>query len=254
MLYAISITVLAGLATSLGGVITLLIKNPKEKTMAFSLGFAASVMVTVSLTDMLPHCVSMYTEYMPSIFAAFAAVSLCILGMVVARLLSELVPEISTSSKMPLQNAKALKSAIVTTVALIAHNLPEGVLTLFSSVQDPKFGSSIALAVALHNIPEGIAISVPIYYATNNKLKGFIYAFVAGVAEPIGALLAFGLFSFILTPLFLNGLVAGVSGIMLFVCFNELLPESFSYNKKIASVLGLCVGVIVMFVGIYIMH
>jgi len=54
---------------------------------------------------------------------------------------------------------------------------------------DPIFGISIAVAVAIHNIPEGISVSVPIFYATGNRKKAFIYSFLSGLAEPVGALI-----------------------------------------------------------------
>ncbi len=252
MLYAITVTVLAGLSTGIGGIFALLMKRPTEKIMAFSLGFAAGVMITVSLADMLPHSVHEYTGIMQPPFAVLSACSLCAIGMFIAMLLSSLVPEIQPSKTLSAQNAKVLKSAVVTTLAIMVHNLPEGVLTLFTSVEDPQFGASLALAVALHNIPEGIAIAVPIYYATGSKAKGFFYALVSGIAEPIGALLAFGLLSKLLSMMFINGIIAGIAGIMLFVSFDELLPQAFYQNRKSSAILGVCIGIMVMLVGIYL--
>ncbi len=252
MVFAITISVLAGLASSVGGLVALFIKRPGARTMALSLGFAAGVMVTVSLSDMLPHAVHTYSTYMGALLAAIATCSLCALGMFLAMLLSHLVPDVQASKYESDNDAKAFKSAVIIAVALIAHNLPEGILTLFTAAQNRELGLQLALAVALHNIPEGIAIAVPIYYATNSKLMGFLYAFFSGIAEPVGALLAFGLLSGYMSANFLNGIIAIVSGIMLYVSFSELLPEAFSYGKKHIAVLGLCLGVIIMQIGLYL--
>lgn len=60
-------------------------------------------------------------------------------------------------------------------IAIILHNIPEGIATFVATNSDITLGISLAIAIAMHNIPEGISISVPIYYSTNNKRKPFIY-------------------------------------------------------------------------------
>ncbi len=61
-------------------------------------------------------------------------------------------------------------------LAIIIHNIPEGIATFMAGCSDSKLGITLTLAIALHNIPEGISISVPIYYATKSKKKGsFVY-------------------------------------------------------------------------------
>ncbi len=252
MLYAITVTVMAGLSTGLGGLCVLLFKKPSEKILALSLGFASGVMITVSLSDMVPHTVLSYSKFMNEQKAALCAASLCAMGMVIAHLIAKLVPDIRPIGGYDEKRANIMKSAIVTTLALVAHNLPEGVLTLFTNANDPAIGTSLALAVAMHNIPEGIAIAVPVFYATKSRLKGFFYALASGVAEPVGALLAYGLLSSYISPLFLNGIIAAVAGIMLYVSFDELLYQGFLYSEKALATLGVCSGILTMHIGIYL--
>lgn len=251
MLFAIITTTLAGLSTGLGGLVVLLCRRPAARMMAFSMGFAGGVMITVSLADMLPHTVETYTAGMSPFSAALASASLCVMGMAIASLLARCVPEPKLGVQEP-ERKNALHSAVVTTAAIMLHNLPEGILTLFTGYANPKLGLTLALAIALHNIPEGIAIAVPVYYATGSRARAAWYAFCSGLAEPAGALLAFWLLSRYLSPLFLNGLIALVAGIMLQVSFSELIPEGFSYNKRGYTVGGLCLGVLVMHIGLYL--
>ena len=91
-----------------------------------------------------------------------------------------------------------------------------------------------------------------VYYATGSRAKGALYALASGLAEPAGALLAFSLLRGFLTPLFLNGLIALIAGVMLYVSFSELMPQAFATGKRAWAVGGLCVGTLIMDIGIYL--
>lgn len=261
MLFALTLTTLAGLSTGLGGLVVLLFKRPRARMMAFSMGFAGGVMLTVSLSDMLPHTVETYSDTMGRFPAALVSASLCVMGMLIALLLERCIPDEKelaarpdghAARGTPAINPGALRSAMVTTAAIVLHNLPEGILTLFTSYASPTLGATLTLAIALHNIPEGIAISVPVYYATNSRVRGALYALLSGLAEPAGALLAFFLLRSFISPLFLNGLIATIAGIMIYVSISELIPEGFSYGRRSYTVGGLVAGILAMSVGIYL--
>ena len=263
MLFALTLTTLAGLSTGLGGLVVLLFKRPRARMMAFSMGFAGGVMLTVSLSDMLPHTVETYSDTMGRFPAALASASLCVMGMLIALLLERCIPDEKelaarpdghAARGTPAINPGALRSAMVTTAAIVLHNLPEGILTLFTSYASPTLGATLTLAIALHNIPEGIAISVPVYYATNSRVRGALYALLSGLAEPAGALLAFFLLRSFISPLFLNGLIATIAGIMIYVSISELIPEGFSYGRRGDTVGGLVAGILAMSVGIYLVE
>ena len=93
MLFALTLTTLAGLSTGLGGLVVLLFKRPRARMMAFSMGFAGGVMLTVSLSDMLPHTVETYSDTMGRFPAALASASLCVMGMLIALLLERCIPD-----------------------------------------------------------------------------------------------------------------------------------------------------------------
>ena len=258
MVFALTLTTLAGLSTGLGGLVVLLFKRPRARMMAFSMGFAGGEMITVSLSDMLPHTVEAYSETMARFPAALASASLCVMGMVIALLLERCIPDEKELAAGPVKSGVtavspgALRSALVTTAAIVLHNLPEGILTLFTSYANPRLGLTLTLAIALHNIPEGIAISVPVYYATNSRVRGALYALFSGFAEPAGAVLAFVLLRGFISPMVLTGLIATIAGIMIYVSVSELVPEGFSYGKRGFTVGGLVAGILAMSVGIYL--
>ena len=69
-----------------------------------------------------------------------------------------------------------MRMGLFTALAIGIHNFPEGLATFLAALEDPELGIAIAVAIALHNIPEGISVSVPIFYATGNRKKAFVYS------------------------------------------------------------------------------
>ena len=103
----------------------------------------------------------------------------------------------------------------------------------------------MALAVGLHNIPEGLAVAVPVAAATGSRVRAVGWALASGLAEPLGALLAFTVLRGVLTPLFLAGSLAFIAGVMAWVCAGTLLPDAFAAARPSAAG-GLCAGVVLM--------
>jgi ZIP family zinc transporter len=155
---------------------------------------------------------------------------------------------------------KLLRMGLFTALAIGIHNFPEGLVTFLAVLQDPALGLAIAIAVALHNIPEGISVSVPIYYATGNRRRAFLYSVASGLSEPVGAVIAYLLLRAFLGPAgefppqvvgILFGLVAGV---MVYISLDELLPTSRAYGKGHDSLFGLVGGMAVMALSLLLLR
>ncbi len=131
-------------------------------------------------------------------------------------------------------------------LAIAIHNFPEGLATFIAALQKPALGLSIAVAIAIHNIPEGISVSVPIYYATGSKKKAFVYSFLSGLAEPVGALIGYFILRSFINDLMFGILFAVVAGIMVFISFDELLPAAEEYGEHHLAIYGLIAGMAVM--------
>ena len=248
----IILTTLAGLSTGLGGALAALAK-PSETMLSASAGFAGGVMLTASLTDLLPETLNFYSSYLPPLQTGIAIATLLTLGMLTAGLLGRLLPEEAELAQKYSQDTartKAMRTALITGAALLLHNFPEGVLTLFAGTADPALGLRTALAIALHNIPEGLAVAVPFAYATNSRAKGALAALISGLAEPAGALLALIIFRDLFTPVFLNGTMVLVAGIMIWVALAQLLPTAFAPARRLSGILGAAFGCLLMLLGI----
>jgi ZIP family zinc transporter len=149
---------------------------------------------------------------------------------------------------------------LFTALAIGIHNFPEGLATFLAALKDPGVGAAIALAIALHNIPEGISVSVPIFYATGKRRRAFVYSVLSGLAEPLGAILAYMVLRFflksesgVIPPEVMGILFGGVAGIMVYISLDELLPTSRAYGKGHDSIYGLVAGMAVMAVSLLLM-
>lgn len=250
------LTTLAGLSTGLGGLLAVLCK-PTERLLAVGAGFAGGVMLTASLTDLMPEAMGFYGAYLPPLACGGAVVSLLALGMLAAGLLGDLLPdEAALAERFTAADparAAALRTALVTGAALLLHNFPEGVLTFFAGTADPSLGLRTAAAIALHNIPEGLAVAVPFAYATRSRAVGAAAALASGLAEPLGAVLAWLFLRRLFTPGFLNGTVVLAAGIMVWVALARLLPDAFAPRHRLAGVLGAAAGVLLMLLGVAVL-
>ena len=213
------LTTLAGLSTGLGGLLAVLC-TPTEGLLAASAGFAGGVMLTASLADLMPEALAFYGGYLSPLACGGAVVSLLALGMVAAGLLGRLLPD----------------------EAALAARL--------DSAADPALGLRTAAAIALHNIPEGLAVAVPFAYAARSRTVGAAAALVSGLAEPLGAVLAWLALRQLFTQGFLNGTVVLAAGVMVWVALAQLLPGAFAPRHRTAGILGASSGCLLMLLGI----
>ena len=239
VLIAFGFTLIAGLSTSIGSMIAFLTKSTNKKFLSVSLGFSAGVMVYVSMIEIFP-------EAQESIAFVIAIIDKLIPSEENPHEL-KLVEDLENKSN---NNSKLLRTGLFTALAIALHNFPEGLATFVSALEDPALALPIVFAIAIHNIPEGISVSIPIYHATGSKKKAFLYSFISGLAEPIGALVGW----LILMP-FMNDTVFGiifasVAGIMVFISFDELLPAAREYGEHHLSIYGLISGMMLMAVSL----
>ncbi|MDF2802222.1 MAG: zinc transporter ZupT [Anaerocolumna sp.] len=278
VLFAFGLTILAGLATGIGSLISFMSKKFSPKFLSISLGFSAGVMIYVSMIEIFTKANTSLTNALGAKPGAWATVLSFFGGMFLIAVIDKLVPEHENPHEIHKEpailegkeelvtveeqvaeladaqsndkNPKLLRMGLFTALAIGIHNFPEGLATFISALQEPTIAISIAVAIAIHNIPEGMAVSVPIYYATGSRKKAFLYSFLSGLSEPVGALIGY----IILRP-FINDVVFGivfasVAGIMVFISLDELLPSAREYGEHHLSIYGMVAGMIVMAISL----
>ncbi len=252
--FALLLSALAGLSTTIGSVLALFVRKPGSRLMTLTLGFSGGVMILVSFVELLPGGIEAI-GFAPANLAFFG-------GMVVMFLIDELIPHdyMGEHHHTEMQNDQdaALKSRLLKTGLFVAlglgiHNFPEGMASFATALSDPQLGIAIAIAIAIHNIPEGLAVSAPVYAATGSRSKAFWWSFLSGVAEPVGALLAALFLMPFLNEVILGVLLSAVAGIMVFISVDELLPVSRAYGEEHLSIVGIFVGMVVMSLSLWML-
>ncbi|EAI5719444.1 zinc transporter ZupT [Campylobacter jejuni] len=272
---AILLTLFAGFSTAIGSTIAFFSRKDGLRVLSLGLGFSAGVMIYISFMEILPTALKDFKNHYDSHWAELLGLACFFGGILISLLIDKLIPEdvnphepkedLSELKICPLPqkgqnppkfhpgeklhqiNTKALKrTGIFTALAIAIHNFPEGFATFISSLDNLTLGIAIAIAVAIHNIPEGLAVSLPIYHATGDKKKAFIYSALSGLAEPLGAFVG----ALILLP-FIGDLTLAISfaviaGIMVFISLDELLPAAKTYDKAHDSLYGLIAGMAIM--------
>jgi len=258
-LFALALTVFAGLGTSIGSAIAFFSKRTNTKFLTSALGFSAGVMIYISFVELFPKAHELISDGN----AAFPELSVVIaffVGIAIIFLIDMLIPsgenphEVRRVEDLHTKQKRQLKrTGILMALAIGIHNFPEGIATFATAYIDPTIAIPIAVAIAIHNIPEGIAVSVPIYYATGSRKKAFWYSSLSGMAEPIGGLVGYFILMPFLSPLVLGFIMAGVAGIMVFISVDELIPAAERYGEHHYSIAGFVGGMAVMAITLLVL-
>ena len=297
VLIALGLTLFAGMATGIGSVIAFTAKRTNYRFLSVSTGFSAGVMLYVSFVEIFIKGTDALVESYGDYWGHWVNAASFFGGILLIGLVDNLIPaaenphetysaketaplsdpsapipdfgEANTVSDVEIESGahgsashhgKLMRMGLFTALAIGIHNFPEGLATFLAALQDPTLGMAIAIAIALHNIPEGISVSVPIYYATGNRKKAFMYSLLSGLAEPVGAgvayvvlLLFVGGDAGVVPPEVMGILFGGVAGIMVYISLDELLPTSRAYGKGHDSLMGLIAGMLVMALSLLLM-
>ncbi|SEM41800.1 zinc transporter, ZIP family [Syntrophus gentianae] len=292
---AFGLTLFAGMTTGIGSIIAFKARRTDYRFLSLATGFSAGVMLYLSFVEIyfkgLESLVESYGDYWGHWINAASFFG----GMLLIGLVDNLIPSAENphephaeAETLPLHDSTAtipdfestvhrkptveglhnhgihrpnlMRTGLFIALVIGIHNFPEGLATFFAALEDPSLGVAIAVAIALHNIPEGISVSVPIFYATGNRKRAFLYSVLSGLAEPLGAVAAYLAIRFLfagnagaLPPQMMGMLFGGVAGIMVYISLDELLPTSRAYGKGHDSLYGLVAGMLLMALSLLLM-
>lgn len=239
ILVSFIITFLAGISTIIGIIPTYFNSN-RDNIINLSLSFSSGVMLSISLFSLIPESYNYLNNKLFILVLIFINI-----GLIISTYIDKVISN-------RISNNTLFKLGIVSIIALVLHNIPEGIISFLTSSNNLKIGLPLAIGITLHNIPEGISIAVPIYYSTKSHRKAFIYTFISGFSELIG-----GVISYIFLSRFINNFILSVilgitAGIMIQISLFELLPSSLKYKKYTSTFISFIIGFILMLICIFI--
>ncbi len=241
------------LGTILGASCVFFIKKDLKISIqkAFS-GFAAGVMIAAAIWSLIiPSFES--TSDMGKL--AFVPIVVGIwLGFLFLMLLDKIIPHIHIDTD-EIEGPKCnLKKSTMTALAVALHNLPEGMAVgvVIASAQNNSqtvpitMAIALAIGIAIQNFPEGAIVSIPFRSCGIKKSKTFLLGILSGIVEPIGAIITIILANLIIP--FLPYLLCFAAGAMIYVVVEELIPEMSEGKHSHIGTIFFAIGFSIMLI------
>lgn len=234
------------LATALGAVIAVVLRDIAARTQDIMLGFAAGMMLAASSFSLiLPGIEAAQAISGNKLLAACVVVVGLALGVALMIGLDRFVPHEHEKSGRIGPDAQRINRVWLFVLAVTLHNLPEGMAIGVSFANgDMKVGVPLTTAIAIQDIPEGLAVALALKVTGISTLRAALIAIGSGVMEPLGSVVGLGIStSFALGYPVALGLAAGA---MIFVVSHEVIPETHRNGHETPATLGLMLGFGVM--------
>lgn len=252
---------LISIATTLGSAVVYLFKNnPKNSSInskinTVFLGFAGGVMIAASIWSLIIPAFEMVEE--TNSYGKFSFLPIVIgflLGCLFLVLLDKTLPHIHKGNLQEEGPKSNLHKSTKLFLAVLIHNIPEGLAIGFAFGAASLIGTTeahisalgLAIGLAIQNLPEGAAVSLPMQNATGSKHKSFIYGMLTGIVEPVFAILGY----FLATTLkdIQPWLLAFSAGAMMFVVAEDLIPDAKLDENSHLGTWSIMIGFLVMMV------
>ena len=244
---ALLCTVIAGVFILVGAIIAFITKK-NEKFVQFSISMALGVMVMLVCVELLPESQELIGSYVNNYLKGLLIIVFVILGIVMLKVLDMFIPdhEIKESKSENLYHI-----GVVSSVALILHNLIEGMAIYSSAETSLDMGLMITLGVGLHNIPMGMVIATTLSSSDNSKSKNILTVLLIALSTLIGGIIMMFLSKYI-TDLLLGILLCLTLGMLIYIIVFELLGEIIESKDKKTSLMGVIFGIIVFLFSFFL--
>lgn len=240
-IYPLIITSIAGIATLLGNILLFVNLKYKDNLISFALGLSFIVMLMISIFDLIPEGLVLgRLEVGDTKILFIITLLLLLIGYFIVSFIERKIKN----------NDNLYKIGLLSMISLLIHNIPEGILCALTSITNLEVGVRFSFMIMIHNIPEGICISLPIYYATKNRGKAFLYTLISSFGEITGALIALLFLNKFLNNSLLYVILIVVAGIMITLSILKILKEGLTYRRYFYLILGIIIGFIIVILTI----
>lgn len=221
--------IVALIGTMLGAVLGVAMNKPSRRFLGNIIGFASGLMLSIVVFELIPEATEK-TGLLGTIF-------FLIMGIIIVVMIDR-ISNLSGNS-----NSQYTKVAFMVAIGIMLHNFPEGLIMGFGFVNGENLGIKMSLMIAIHDVPEGLAVAAPLMLSGTRSGKILFYAFLTALPTAIGAWI--GIYIGSISVNILGSALAFASGVMLYVIYGEMLPQSKKLWPGITNTLGILFGIIV---------
>lgn len=246
-MFGIVLTFLSGLAIVLGSIIVLLLKNNKKLT-DFSISMATGVMSALLILELIPESFELLSDTYSITRSILIVIIASLIGIMILKTLDLFIPDHDHDEKI--DNDNLFHIGIVSSIALILHNLIEGMAIYSSSLTDGNIGILLTLGICLHNIPLGIMITSTLYKSNNNRKKTILIITLISLSTLLGGVLMF-LLSKVINDVIRGVLLSLTIGMIIYIVLFELIPEIKTIKNKKTSILGIILGIAIFLITLF---
>lgn len=247
---ALILTLLVGLFILLGSILGIVFKHNKKIT-DFSISIAFGVIITLIAIELIPEILEISLEYLGVWKGILISSVLAFLGFVILQQLDMFIPhheEENHTHKHKCQEEHLKHIGIITSIALILHNVIEGMGLYITTLSSIKMGLILCIGIGLHNLPMGLVITSTLINEYSKK-KIIIISLIVSLATFLGGLFIF--LSGINSELIMGLLLSVTLGMLIYIAFCELLEQVLRLEDKKTSLIGVISGIIILIISVF---
>lgn len=243
--FSLLLTLGLGLFILVGALIPFFAHN-SSKFIAFSLAMAFSVMIMLIVFDLLPEAYEAFQTKQIGYLALFV-----LIGTLSLKILDHFIPDHEDDPTKESDDHDNLRHiGLMSCIALIIHNIIEGMAVYSTGLSSTSSGLMISLGVGLHNIPMGMVIASTLYQKNGNRGKTLLWVLLLSLSTFLGGALLYFIPGFQIEGFSLGVLLSITIGMLLYISFLELLPRICHTKEKMLSLFGFLAGIILLVVAL----
>ena len=244
--YAFYAGMAAAVATALGAIPALFSRRLSARLHAAMLGFGGGVMLAASIFSLIVPALTLFETSAQSWQGPLQVAAAILLGALLMLALERSVPHEHFIKGTEGHQALTLKRSWLFVIAIILHNIPEGLAIGVAYASGDAVGASaLATGISLQNVPEGFVVAMALLAVGYSRLVALSVGMLSGLVEPVMAVTG----AIVMTnPMLLPWGLAMAAGAMLFVISHEMIPESHRQGHEMAATNGLMLGFVLMLV------
>lgn len=225
--------IIGGIGTCIGGLFSVIIKKPGDRTVSGMLSFAAGIMLSIISFDLLPEAYKIGGFFIVTLGLA--------IGLLIVFAAEKMIPA-QRLNRYTGKKLNYIKMSLIIIISMSLHNFPEGVAVGSSAVYSENLGLKIGILIAAHDIPEGMSVGVPLVMAGVSPLSVVLLTLLTGLPTAFGAV--FGALLGGMSKYFIAFCLSAAASSMLYVSANELIPEANILYRGRSNAVFLLIGFI----------